>query len=184
MIRSKSKNKAAFFLADNNGKGNRLSWLGTMIGAAVLAFAADRSSKIWILSHVNSGENLPFLPGLLQLELVRNTGAAWSLGRDHAPLMTALACLYTLGFSLWGLHRIRLAKDAAWLERVGAGLIIGASCGNLYERFTVGSVTDFLKFAFINFPIFNLADALIDVGVVFILLQFLFLENNKKVAES
>ncbi len=162
MIRLKSKNELAI-----------------MAGAGTIAFVLDRLSKIWALDHLTQGQMVPFLPGLLQFNLTMNTGAAFSLGRGHAPLMTAIACLYTAGFLVWGLMRVYRAERPAILERLGAGLIIGASCGNLYERFVQGKVTDFLEFSFFSFPIFNVADALIDTGVVLIIIQFLFLDGRK-----
>ncbi len=151
-----------------------------MAGAGTIAFILDRLSKIWALAHLTQGRMAPFLPGLLQFNLTMNTGAAFSLGRDQAPLMTAVACLYTVGFLVWGLVRLYKAERPAILERIGAGLIVGASCGNLYERFTQGRVTDFLEFSFFSFPVFNVADALIDTGVVLIIIQFLFLEGKTK----
>jgi signal peptidase II len=47
------------------------------------------------------------------------------------------------------------------------------------ERYSQGCVTDFIEFAFINFPIFNVADALIDVGLVLIFVDILFLHKHK-----
>ena len=59
------------------------------------------------------------------------------------------------------------------LERVGAGILIGASLGNLYDRFAQGHVTDFICLTFINFPVFNVADVLIDVGFGFLIISIL-----------
>ncbi|MDP3509679.1 MAG: signal peptidase II [Candidatus Melainabacteria bacterium] len=157
----------------------RLYQLFTVVISAVIAFSLDRVAKLWALSHLIFGEDSVFWPGILQFRLTNNTGAAFSLGRDHAPLMTIIATVYTIVFICWALNRLLKASAFAALERVGVGLIIGGACGNLYERYSQGCVTDFIEFAFINFPIFNVADALIDVGLVLIFVDILFLHKHK-----
>jgi signal peptidase II len=64
------------------------------------------------------------------------------------------------------------------LEQFGMSIIIGSALGNLSERFVYGHVTDFLEFAFIKFPVFNLADVLIDTGVALILISVYCLRKN------
>lgn len=148
-----------------------------MAAAAAFAFAVDRLTKIWALAHLTDNVVTPFLPRLLQFRLTSNTGAAFSLGEDKAVLMTIIATTYTAAFLWWGLRRLRKSTSEALLEVIGIGLIVGGACGNLFERYTVGRVTDFLEFAFVSFPIFNFADAIIDVGLVLIFLN-LFLASR------
>ena len=90
-----------------------------------------------------------------------------------------IATVYTIVFICWALNRLIKASAFAALERVGVGLIIGGACGNLFERYSQGCVTDFLEFAFFSFPIFNVADALIDVGLVLIFVDILFLHKDE-----
>jgi len=54
------------------------------------------------------------------------------------------------------------------------GCILGGAIGNLIDRFNHGQVTDFIEFAFISFPVFNVADALIDVGIVLLFFSIWF----------
>ncbi len=132
------------------------------------AFTLDRLSKSWALTHLQASQSTIFLPGLLNLRLVHNTGAAFSLGRDNGQLMTTVAALVTISLVAWMTNRYRRAAHSAPLERIGAGILLGGALGNLYDRFTLGQVTDFLEFSFMTFPIFNVADALIDLGIVLI----------------
>ncbi|MFA6212743.1 MAG: signal peptidase II [Candidatus Obscuribacterales bacterium] len=157
----------------------RLYQFFTVVISAIVAFSLDRAAKLWALSHLIFGEESAYWPGILQFRLTNNTGAAFSLGRDHAPLMTGIATIYTIIFICWALNRLVKASAFAALERVGVGLIIGGACGNLYERYSQGCVTDFLEFAFVSFPIFNVADALIDVGLVLIFVDILFLHKDE-----
>jgi signal peptidase II len=82
--------------------------------------------------------------------------------------MTTVAALVTISLVAWMTNRYRRAAHSAPLERIGAGILLGGALGNLYDRFTLGQVTDFLEFSFMTFPIFNVADALIDLGIVLI----------------
>jgi len=135
------------------------------ICAAILAFTLDRLSKNWVLSHLQTIVVQPLLPGIIQLHLTANTGAAFSLGRDNGQLMTIVATVVTVSLIGWTVWRHRLFPNLLALEKIGTGLLIGGALGNLVDRYCQGQVTDFLQFTFFDFPIFNVADALIDVGI-------------------
>lgn len=152
---------------------NKKAEVNLVLFGLSFAFACDRLSKNWALSHLAFNTSTPFLPGLLNLRLVENTGAAFSLGRDNAGLMTMVASAVSVFLLLWTVNRLRKATFPAPLERLGAGVLLGGALGNLGDRFHQGHVTDFLEFAFINFPIFNIADSLIDLGIVLICIAML-----------
>ncbi len=150
-------------------KANSLLWLTL---SAALAFTLDRFSKLWALSALAHHESVKFLPPLLNFYLTGNTGAAFSLGKNNGPFVLALATGTTILLLVWAGLRACTKKTGA-LESIGAGILIGASLGNLFDRYTRGQVTDFLEFGFMRFPIFNVADILIDVGIVLIVWQIL-----------
>ena len=85
--------------------------------------------------------------------------------------MTIIASLVTCILIGWAYWRHKLNPDTFILEKLGAGLILGGALGNLYDRFSQGRVTDFLQFTFVDFPIFNIADALIDCGIALIFID-------------
>lgn len=116
------------------------------------------------------GDSVSFIPGLLRFTLTTNTGAAFSLGSDNASLMTILAASMTLVVVFWVIGLGRTRVPLSLLECVGIGCLLGGALGNLFDRLTQGRVTDFLELAFITFPIFNLADVCIDIGIILILL--------------
>ena len=66
------------------------------------------------------------------------------------------------------------------IDRWGIILICAGALGNLYDRAFVGSVTDYLEFLFMDFPIFNFADALVDIGCLLIAFSVFFLPEKKK----
>jgi len=133
--------------------------------AAAVALLADISSKQWARANLHEGLSSEFIPGFLHFNLTSNTGAAFSLGNQNSTLMTTLAFTMTCVLIAWWAKRELTELKVAQLDRIGLGLLIGGAMGNLLDRFVRGRVTDFLDFSFISFPVFNTADALIDVGI-------------------
>jgi signal peptidase II len=143
------------------------------LSALLLAFSLDRLSKNWVLHHLQETVARPLVDGFIQLHLTQNTGAAFSLGRDNGQLMTIVATLVTVGLITWTFWRHKVYANKMLLEKIGTGLLLGGALGNLFDRFSMGQVTDFLQFTFIDFPIFNIADALIDVGIGLIFIDMM-----------
>ena len=130
---------------------------------ALLAMGLDLLTKDLANRNLVIGKSAEFLPGLLKLTLVTNKGAAFGLGRDQASLMAILSAVILSTILIW------IIKKASYkfslLEVFSYGLLLGGGFGNLFEKLTVGKVTDFFEFAFISFPVFNVADVLIDIGL-------------------
>lgn len=137
---------------------------------AVIVILCDAASKLWALNNLQMGETKSFLPGLLQLTLTTNTGGAFGIGRDFKELMTLLPILICGGLIYWIYKRHKSGEVLSTLEQIGFGMVIGGALGNIADRLIRGRVTDFLEFAFISFPVFNVADALIDVGIGLLLI--------------
>ncbi|MBX9720119.1 MAG: signal peptidase II [Candidatus Obscuribacterales bacterium] len=156
-----------------------------LLSAATLA--GDFCAKSWANANLHYGDSSIFIPGLLRLTLTRNTGGAFGIGRGHGIMMALLASSIVLGIIIWMWKREKSSAPPTQLERCGVGLIIGGALGNLFDRITRGEVTDFLEFSFIDFPVFNVADALIDVGAGLVIigaLAFSKAQNNAAQAEN
>ncbi len=139
------------------------------------AFSLDYLSKLWAHAALEPGMRHTFIPGLLNLVLVDNTGLAFSLVNKNELLARFLSSTVFIGLICFYIARHwRPNSIFSWLEEIGLSIIIGAAAGNLLERFLCGRVTDFIEFAFINFPVFNVADALIDTGVGLLLISMYF----------
>ncbi|MGC6482303.1 MAG: signal peptidase II [Synechococcus sp.] len=128
---------------------------------SVVIVVLDQASKAWICSHLQPGVAAPFLPGLLQLRWVRNTGAAFSLFRDSTVVLGVLSLLVAVVVAVW-LWRSR--QQALW-QGLGLGCLLGGTVGNGLDRWRLGHVTDFLELVPIDFPIFNGADIAINLAV-------------------
>lgn len=125
----------------------------------------DQVSKFLVLSYLF--HPLVLIPGLLVLRYVQNPGAAFGLlaQRNLFLILTGLALVITL---LLAQKRI---GEASLFWRVGTGLILGGTLGNLIDRVRLGHVVDFIDVGF--WPVFNLADVAITCGVGIILLGVL-----------
>ena len=141
------------------------------IGALALAVAAlDQASKAAAAARLSDGSSVPILPGLLDLRLAFNDGAAWSMlaGRRLLLCGVSAAMLVLLALNLRQLVATRLSG-------VAAGLLAGGILGNLADRLRTGLVVDFIDVhrGAWTFPTFNLADSAICVGVGLLLLASL-----------
>ena len=136
--------------------------------AAVMT-ALDQIVKYLVRAHIPLGGSVPFLPHLLELTYVQNTGAAFSLMRRHTWLLTLISAAVVLamcGLILKGFFKNRLGMFSA-------ALVLAGAAGNLIDRAVFGFVTDMFKTTFIDFAVFNVADCCITVGVPLLFLYVL-----------
>jgi len=142
----------------SNGKTR---WALFLVVAA-LVFVGDRISKQLVMTNLNVGEMwnpIPFLRPFVTITHVTNTGGAFGLFKDYGLIFAIVAVVVVLGIIAF--YRF-LPPGQAWL-RVSLGLQLGGALGNLCDRVRLGSVVDFVDFKI--WPVFNLADLAVVVGV-------------------
>ena len=142
------------------------------LACGILALSVDLSTKHWAQSALQSGRVNSFLPPFLQLTLVTNAGAAFSMGNSNSFVVSLIATIVLFLLLFWYWRTLQTGFASA-LEQYGMAILIGGALGNLSERYAIGHVTDFLEFMFVNFPVFNVADVLIDVGIGLLILSSL-----------
>lgn len=138
--------------------------------SAAVVVALDAAAKFWARNNLVPGESKPFIPGFLQLTFTTNTGGAFGIAQGSGPLMVLLPVAICSALAYWIWRREHCKQPLTRLEQVGFGMLLGGAIGNIIDRLTIGRVTDFLEFTFIHFPVFNVADALIDVGIGLLLI--------------
>jgi signal peptidase II len=145
---------------------------------AAVVIALDQATKSWAQRGlVRDGLPVPHhLAGPLWLDLTYNGGAAFGLGRGVTPVVESVVVVIVVWLLL--VSR-RAAQSGSWLSAVGLGLLIGGAAGNLIDRFlrhNHGAVIDFIAALRIGsrdwWPVFNVADASIVVGVVLLAVAF------------
>jgi signal peptidase II len=168
----KSRARAWFASA----KSNPLFWKAAL-GAVAIA-ALDQLTKYWIVHQVK----LPQLgkieiSGIFDLTYVQNYGASFGMLSGMRWFLAALSIGISLGLLYW-LGQLRRPVAAT-----GVAFVVGGALGNLYDRLAYGYVVDFFDFSGLMFPwVFNVADASINVGIAFILLDAWLTREKKDVA--
>ena len=130
-----------------------------ILAAALVAI--DQIVKYLVRAHIPLGGSVPFIPRLLDLTYVQNTGAAFSLLRQHTWLLTLTSAVVVLVMC-------RLIVKGFFKNRLGmwsAALVLAGGMGNLIDRAVFGWVTDMFQTTFMDFAVFNVADCCITVGV-------------------
>jgi signal peptidase II len=136
---------------------------------ALAAYAVDLGTKLLAVAHLTPHEKVDVVGGLLRFDLVRNPGAAFSTGTSYTIFLSAIALIAAGVVIRFG----RRLGDRTWA--VALGLLLAGVCGNLTDRLfrepgvLRGHVVDFLELP--HWPVFNVADMLIDAGVVLIVIQ-------------
>ena len=139
--------------------GRRL--LGLYLTVAIIVVVLDRVSKLAAEAGLADGSRHVLIPHVLDLYLVHNTGAAFSMG-EGAGWFFVLVAVAVVVLSL----RYVLMSDEVTPALAGTlGAIAGGGVGNMVDRLVQGSVTDFLATSFIRFPVFNVADIAVTCGV-------------------
>ena len=140
-----------------------------LLGVAVLAVALDQWTKELAVNALSDGSVVRLLGGAVYLDLTRNSGAAFSMFSDFTFVFPVFAVVIS-GLILWYARGLR-----SWPWALALGLVLGGALGNLMDRLFrspgpfQGHVVDFIS-AFApageKFPIFNVADSALTIGVV------------------
>jgi signal peptidase II len=152
--------------------------LPAFFAIALAAFGLDQAFKNWVVGHMGLYESIPLIPGLFALTYVRNIGAAFSAFSGQVTGLSLIAGVVAIAIVV---YMIRL-KGRTPLHAVSLGLLLGGTLGNFTDRIRLGYVVDMFDLQWNGqniFPIFNIADIAIDVGVGLLLLLF-FLESRRE----
>ncbi len=141
--------------------------------AAVLV-AVDQLVKYLVMTRIPLGEHVRFIPCILDLTYVTNTGAAFSIFSEHTWVLAlvSLAMSIVLALALWrGLFKHPLG-------RLTLTLLLAGAVGNLIDRAFRGFVVDMFNVLFMNFAVFNVADICVVVGGIAAGIYYIFLMDK------
>lgn len=145
---------------------------------AIILLFFDQLSKLIIQRSMSLYQEIKIIPNFFSLCYVKNTGAAFSILEDATLFLIMLSIVFVLIIDKYIKKEVETFSK---LSIIAFGIIIGGIFGNLLDRVMYRSVIDFLSFQFgnYNFPIFNIADIGITVGV-FILLIDMWKRRNEE----
>ena len=141
---------------------------------AAALVAVDQIVKYLVMTSIGFGEHVPFIPYILELTYVENTGAAFSIFSKHtwALALVSLVMSAVLALALWkGLFKHPFGKLALTLLLAGA-------VGNLIDRACRGYVVDMFNVLFMRFAVFNVADICVVLGGIAGGIYYLFLMDK------
>ena len=128
--------------------------------------AADQITKALVVARIALYTDVPFLPGILQLTYVQNNGAAFSSFSGQQWLFALIFLVFT-GLILWEYFKKKMAFTI--FERWCIAAIYGGGLANMIDRLRMGYVVDMIETAFMDFPVFNVADCFITCGCVLLM---------------
>lgn len=134
---------------------------------AAIILILDQGSKFLIKNKLNLLESIPIIPDVFHLTYIENPGAAFGM-LAHKRLFFILATIVILAIIFYLYFKV--GKENKILA-ISLGLVVGGALGNLIDRVLTGTVTDFMDFRV--FPIFNIADSAIIIGMMVVAFQFI-----------
>ena len=142
---------------------------------ACIVLMIDQFIKVLIRTKMQLNQVVIIIPKFFSIHYLKNTGAAFSILRDNTIILIiiSVAMIYLIN------RFIEKEKKLSERQKIYIGILLGGIFGNLIDRIAYRGVIDYLSFTFFgyNFPVFNLADIGITVGVFLLIINYL---RNKK----
>lgn len=153
-------------------KKQRISSFIQLFIAVALLTGFDQLTKFLAVENLKDKADIPLIPNVLYFQYLENRGAAFGIFQDQKIFLILLTSLILIGvcYVLW---KIPADKKYIYLKLL-CFLITAGGIGNLIDRIRLDYVIDFIYFAPIDFPIFNVADIYVSVGMILLFIVVLF----------
>ena len=135
-----------------------------LIVISILCFL-DQYSKIYISLNINKLINKDLL--ILTIEYIRNYGAAFNILSGSRLFLSLISIISTIIL----MYLIFIREDRR-INKYGLSFIVAGSIGNGVDRIFYGYVIDFIKIKFVDFPVFNIADIAINIGILVLIINY------------
>ena len=133
---------------------------------SIFIILIDQFSKYFIFYNYKKVININFL--LFRLDFVKNYGAAFNIFSGNRIFLSCISIIFTILLT----YLILRKNNHNILDLISYSFILGGTVGNGIDRTLKGFVIDFINLNFINFPVFNIADISINIGLVFLIYSF------------
>ena len=167
-LKKLKKNLIAIFYPQ---KRDKILYLVTLI----LIIGGDQFTKHLVSSSMQLGQSQEIIDNFFYFTYAQNTGVAWGMLAGHLELFIIIALLS----AIFMIYFFTKTKSREVLTRFGLVLTFAGMAGNLIDRIVLGYVRDFIDFVIFNynFPIFNIADIAVVIGVILIIFEIIFEER-------
>ena len=149
-----------------------LLYYGLFVGLIV---GADQFTKFLTVANISLYENIPFIPGLLDLTYVQNTGAAFSSFEGQQWLFALIFAVFT-GLLIYEYFKNTMGFTT--FEKWCIAAIYGGGLGNMIDRIRMGYVVDMIETTFMEFPVFNVADCFITCGCILMIAHLILFNKD------
>ena len=155
-------------------------WVILWLIIAAIVFVGDYFTKQWAINSLTKANTtVVSTNGIINWAYTENTGMAWSFLNNNTTLITVLS---GVGIAI-ALVVLIICCERKILS-IGLAMVIGGGLGNFIERIRLHHVTDFIQFGFWrSFPVFNIADAAITIGTLFIIIYIVFHKEIENTAD-
>lgn len=157
-----------------------------LIGVAVIVILFDQLSKEWIVSNLTEYVTIhitPWLHPILSVTPIRNTGGAFGLFPQLSQVFKYMSVFVVIGILF---YQRAIPAQQYWVH-LALGFVCGGAIGNVIDRFLRGFVVDFFDVNFWPFhewPLFNIADSAIVVGVAVMLFDAIFFKQESVLSDA
>ncbi len=137
--------------------------------------AADQITKYLTVANIELYQDVDFIPGILNLTYVQNTGAAFSALEGMRWLFVAIFAVLTVVIIIeYRSQRMHFSRFDWWC----IAAVYGGGLGNVIDRVRLGYVVDMIETQFIQFPVFNVADCFITCGCILLFIHLMFFNKE------
>ena len=132
---------------------------------SILIIISDQALKTWSVNNLPLNQSQTWLDRVISWHYIQNEGASWGMLAGRSTLLIMISLVAVVYLSYLAYHN---RQQSQWIQ-LGLGLVIGGALGNLIDRILYGYVIDMFKLEFIDFPVFNIADSAITVGILILI---------------
>ena len=144
---------------------------------AIIVLLADQTMKNIISQNMLLNEKITILNNILSVTKIYNTGAAFGIFENKTLFLAIFSVFVIISISV---YLVRTYKSLNFVNTIAWGLVLGGTIGNFVDRLSLGYVLDFIRFDFVNFPIFNIADLCINCGAILLIIYLLTTPNSNE----
>ena len=147
------------------------------IAAVVILILLDQGTKFWALASLKPIHNMTLVEGFMDLTFVENRGVAFGMFSGQRWFILLLTGIIAVGL-IW--FYVTMPKKKEYFPlRVSLVLVLSGAIGNIIDRLFRGYVVDFFEFTFFEWPVFNVADIYVVVGVILLALMIIFVVKDE-----
>lgn len=145
--------------------------------AVIVLILLDQGTKLWALTSLKPIHNMTLVEGFMDLTFVENRGVAFGMFSGQRWFILLLTGIIAVGL-IW--FYVTMPKKKEYFPlRVSLVLVLSGAIGNIIDRLFRGYVVDFFEFTFFEWPVFNVADIYVVVGVILLALMIVFVVKDE-----